>query len=521
MEKKKTQEYLNTESDEAKVASAEELSQSLADAGETEKAVTDEADSGIVAVSDQNKTSEYHSRRSEIRNGRALRREAFRRGHASGTDRPAVLLTYLAPGVLLLAFFAYSFFSTRASGLGFVLSALTVFFVSLILVRLVPRFVSFFQTSEPLTTAEKLGERSLSHLHPHLKIIAASLLAQLALIYLIYALDGIRNGYTQTVFESYSRLFISPHGLLFGSEMRNGISALGFISLILPSFFERTIVGSGLVLPVFLINTILNSLVTINLYELLVIDYDKRSAKFGCVLLYTSPTVLLILQPLSWTSIFLVFALFSVYLTRKGKYLLSGFSALFSCFFNLFGSLLFIIILLEGIRNSASSLKETDDQSSSRKALLTCSIGAFVALVPMIATVLLRFTAMSGRLAPSGRALYPFETLASLSCDLSTTSPYSLALIAIFTLLLCFALMFMSFRKLRVSYAAYCLLYAAAASSFLGNSLFLWSVFSFPLLTVMQTSILSRKFLRIIYPLVFLIVTALLIVFFYLKRSAS
>lgn len=433
------------------------------------------------------------------------------------------VLTYVLPFLLFCGYACFSVLSKRTSIIELAADGASILFFAMLIVSILPRFLRFFSEEESPSTELKIGERSRRFIHPTAKSILYSLLAQICVIVTVYIADGLRNGFNETVFAAYSRLFIASHGIEFAGNTRTLASSLGALSFILPEYIERAVAGMALVYPIFAVNTLAVSASAVLMYELTLLDFDKKSSRFAEILLFVSPTVILLMQPLSGTSLFFVFTLLSLLLARKHRFVWSGVCAVIASLFNIFAGLLFVPIMLEGLRRCIRIKRNQESVDSKLGVSITsCVIGTALPLVSSAGAIVYWQMTGKGLNALSGVNRLFFEPLGRIITTMySGMTIYNAEKpLYIIALVLLALLALVSLKKLRTSYAVFSLLLIALTPSVLWVRLTLYSVFALPLLPMMESSVLSRKYLRSIYTALMLIVTVLFIVFLFVRRIA-
>lgn len=422
---------------------------------------------------------------------------------------PFIAVIVLAAG----AFAAFAMLSSR-TGLTELLSAgASIIFFAAVLIRALPSLYSFFRSDERPTTSEKIGERSIRRIHPVRGLVIGSLLIQLCAIYAVFAASGFFGRNSGTIFHEYPRLFIGSHGVLFGENTRTIISSLGLLSFVLPDHIERIVAGSGLVYPVFFLNAAVITALTVLIYELLILDHDRKSSIFAATLLLVSPAILLMLQPLSGTSLFIASVLLSFFLLRKRHPVLSGAAAAFGCLFNIFASLMFAPIIIEGVHQAMWAHRRGEKVSG---RVVGCVFGALIPIACAAAAFTLWFLGFKGMSAFNGEFRFFFEPLGRLL----TAAPFDAALRAVALAAMAFTaiITFISAKRIRFSFTAFSLLYLALAPSILSADLMLYSLFAFPLLAVNSQEVLSRRYLRTVSSFVMAAATALMLIFLFVRR---
>ena len=435
--------------------------------------------------------------------------ETAKSNHLKGIWWPFVSVIVLALGV----FAAFALLSKRTGVVELLSAGATlVFFVS-VLIRALPTLYSFFRSDERPTTAEKLGERSIRTLHPVKGLILGSIIIQICAIYAVFAVSGFFGRNSGTVFQEYPRLFIGSHGTLFGENTRTLVSSLGLLSFVLPDHIERIVSGSWLVYPVFILNAAVITGLTVLIYELLILDHDRKSSVFAATFLLVSPSILLMLQPLSGTSLFIASVLLSFFLLRKHYPVLSGTAAAFGCLFNIFSSLMFAPIIIEGVHQAVYAHKREEKVSG---RVTACVFGALIPLACAAGAFALWYLGFRGMYAFNGDVRFFLEPLGRLI----TAKPFDAGLraVALAAAVYTALITFISAKRIRFSFTLFSLLYLALAPSILSCDLLTYSIFAFPLLAVNSQEVLSRRYLRTVSSFVMAAVTLLVIIFLFVRR---
>ncbi|MBR0136461.1 MAG: hypothetical protein IJM18_09670 [Clostridia bacterium] len=437
-----------------------------------------------------------------------------KKGPSASTTLLYVLILFFVIG-----FAAFAFFSGRSKTFELILCGLSMLMFVWLAISIFPKSKQFFSGERILTTEDKAGERSRLRLHPTVRTILFALLAQVAFISIVYAVSVMRYGFGGTIIEEYPRLFVSSRALAFGDDSRSALSYFGLLSFILPENVNRLVAGSWLIHPVFALNTVFVCLAALFDYELLILDFDKKSSRFGTALLLVSPSIILMLQPMSGIAPFIALSLLSVFAARKGKLLAASLLAVLSMAFNIFGALLFSVILLEGIR-AYRCLKDEGKKHKAAGSLVKGIVGAFIPAAAGAAAVLVSVKLGVGLPFLKNGFIWFFEPLSRLICGPSSGMTTGVLVISIIAIILVYLLAVFAIRRLRTSHAVLALLDLMLMPSLALGSMTLLSIFAQPMLTSMEASVLSRKLLRTFFSFAMAILTILFIVFFFTKRPA-
>lgn len=430
------------------------------------------------------------------------------------------LLAVIIPALMLGGFVLFALLSRRTNLMELALAALSVIFFAVLTLLMLPKFLAFFTPERMRSPSQKLGERSIKRLHPIFQIIIWAIIAQIIAYAVVFIADGVMNGVSGTVIAAYPRLFIASNGLEFGENTRTLIGSLGALSFVLPQHLERIISGPSYLLPIFILNMLVLCGDSLLLYELLLHDYDKRSSKFAVSLLLASPTMLLLLQPLSGVSLFLALSLCSLLFARKKRPLPAGLCALLACAVNLLAVLLFVPILMEGLRGCIISSAKTADRGREKTAPLIAGtvIGGLLPLLAGGAAVFFHIRTGRGIPAFFEQPRYFFEPLGRLADSLTEASAFGKLLLPALAIIAFAVLAFIACRRMRSSFAVFSLIWLAVAPSLLPSGLTVFAVFSFALLPAMESSVFSRRYLRTLYTFIMAAITLLFIFFAFVRH---
>lgn len=366
------------------------------------------------------------------------------------------------------------------------------------------RFFDFFTENEEKSPCADLGVRSRRRLHPWLQIVLSAFIIQFITIAAIYAADMNLNGYSGTVLQTYARLFITGKGSPVCAP--DALSGLGLLSALGEYVFPRAIAaGIGvyrdaalLGVPtaglVFALNTISVCAAAVMLYELMLLGFEKRTAVFSVRVLLFSPMFVLLLQPTSGLSVFLLFSLAAAYCARRGYYVRSGLFAAAASAFNVFGLLLALLPITEGIR--ACRLKKRNGE----KFAGSCAAGA---LLPAAASAgiiggllycgMLNDCFLKGAIGLRQGFGFMFESASGL-LSLNAPEIWVSAVSCIVLILLLFA----GGRRIRLSYSLFCFAWMAIALPNVDAKYILVLTAAFPFLPLFVSAIAKSRAVRVI-----------------------
>ena len=402
-------------------------------------------------------------------------------------------LIYALPGLVSVGFAVFAAFSKRADRAGILFGGAAALVFQLLIFRLLPVFFDFFTENEEKSPCADLGARSRRRLHPWLQIVLSAFIIQFITIAAIYAADMNLNGYSGTVLQTYARLFVTGKGSPVCAP--DALSGLGLLSALGEYVFPRAIAaGIGvyrdaalLGIPmaglVFALNTISVCAAAVMLYELMLLGFEKRTAVFAVRVLLFSPMFVLLLQPTSGLSVFLLFSLAAAYCARRGYYVRSGLFAAAASAFNVFGLLLALLPITEGIR--ACRLKKRNGE----KFAGSCARCAAGALLPAAVSA-----GMIGGLLYCGMLNDCFLKGAFGLLSLDPPEIWVSAVSCIALILLLFA----GGRRIRLSYSLFCFAWMAIALPNVDAKYILVLTAAFPFLPLFVSAIAKSRAVRVI-----------------------
>ncbi len=403
------------------------------------------------------------------------------------------MIMYSIPILLAGAFVVFAMFSKHTSLPELIAAGVSVLFFCLLILRFIPQAFRFYSLPEPIPHVETLGERSRKHLHPAIKILFGAIAAQLIAIALVYTVSNIVHGARDTLIGSYKALFVFPSGSLLSGDTAAIVSKLGAVSFIIPDNY-RELASGAFILPAFAVNTLAVAACALVLYELVLQDSDKKTAKFAVMLLLVSPSIMLLLQPFSGTAFFLLFALLAFLSSRREKFIAAGLFAALSCLFNIFGALIAVTILTEGIR-SAVFAKRGGEEGIAR-ITAGAVLGTVLPLLTAGGAVLIRQLLNKGLSAFESDPRIAFEPLGRLTGEWLGGGRKLTVLISLAVLVLFGLVILISIGKTRCSHAAFGILYLALAPSLTASALTAFTVFAYPLLAPSISSMFKKRFSR-------------------------
>lgn len=413
-------------------------------------------------------------------------------------------LTYALPGLVSVGFAVFAAFSKRADRAGILFGGAAALVFQLLIFRLLPVFFDFFTENEEKSPCADLGVRSRRRLHPWLQIVLSAFIIQFITIAAIYAADMNLNGYSGTVLQTYARLFITGKGSPVCAP--DALSGLGLLSALGEYVFPRAIAaGIGvyrdaalLGIPtaglVFALNTISVCAAAVMLYELMLLDFEKRTAVFAVRVLLFSPMFVLLLQPTSGLSVFLLFSLAAAYCARRGYYVRSGLFAAAASAFNVFGLLLALLPITEGIR--ACRLKKRNGEkfagSCAAGALLPAAVSAGM-IGGLLYCGMLNDCFLKGAIGLRHGFGFMFESASGL-LSLNAPEIWVSAVSCIVLILLLFA----GGRRIRLSYSLFCFAWMAIALPNVDAKYILVLTAEFPFLPLFVSAIAKSRAVRVI-----------------------
>lgn len=261
-----------------------------------------------------------------------------------------VLFTSVPLIVLLAAFGQWVFTKAPRDPLAVLAAALCAFLFALLGIRFIPQWMAAWSKKPWLPPRAQEGKRSArkQRMHPMLQIVFYLLLFRLLLFVLTYALSLLQQGYSGGVLDrlgiwnqlgtdSQHYLNIAEHGYVNTGDDRLLIVFFPLYPFLVRGvhFIVQNYLVSGLI-----VSNLCWVFAGYLLYELALMDTDKRGAlralKYLCIL----PASFLFSAPLS-DSLFLLLSVACVYAVRKNLYPVAGIIGLLAAFTRMPGVLLF------------------------------------------------------------------------------------------------------------------------------------------------------------------------------------
>ena len=268
------------------------------------------------------------------------------------------IISVTVAALLLAAFALYAFLCPRADKLSVVLSGITFILIAAVILPNVRSMLAFFGAPLNRTDFEAIGERSRSRLHPRFSVAIVAFFAQLLIIFVIYLLFALRNGYCGTLFTVFRKLFVRS----------------------IPSFIPRS---EYTVLIAFILNSIVISVLAVVLYEFMLLDHDKRASLFSVGLLLVSPAVFYLLMPFSGYSLLMLCTLLCLFLLKTARPLRALIFLVLSVLVNTSGIILivpFVLYAVKLIKKNRSEGRRISPEIVSLSLLLAFIIAAVIAL---------------------------------------------------------------------------------------------------------------------------------------------
>lgn len=291
-------------------------------------------------------------------------------------------LRWILPIIGVTFFTLFSAFSPRAGTISIVFGAVTVFLFIAFLLNGIRTFLNFFSVGMYNRNDELIGERTFYNMHPRKKIFLFSLIAQMLVIFAIYLISVAVNGYSDTVFGMYSRLFIEQNLYGIGDYANAAWNTFGVIAL--PKLFTRLFSALGLssieTIIAFILNSITVSCVCVCIYEVLILDYDRKVSVWGVILLFVSPSVAYLLMPYSGAAPLMLTALLFIYFMKTAQPIKGLICMLAAILINIMAVLLFVPFIL-------FSVKLILKKRNSKICCITLTVGT--AITAIIATLVL------------------------------------------------------------------------------------------------------------------------------------
>ena len=261
-----------------------------------------------------------------------------------------VLFTSVPLIVLFAAFGEWVFTKAPRDPLAIVAAAICTFLFALLGIRFVPQWMAAWSKKPWLPLREQEGKRSArkQRMHPMLQLVFYLILFRLLLFAFTYALSLLQQGYSGGLLDRlsiWSQLGTDSQHYLNIAE--NGYVNTGDDRLLIVFFplYPYLVRGLHFIVQNYLVSGLIVSnlcwvFAAYLLYELALLDTDKRGAlralKYLCIL----PASFLFSAPLS-DSLFLLLSIACVYAVRKNLYPVAGIVGLLAAFTRMPGVLLF------------------------------------------------------------------------------------------------------------------------------------------------------------------------------------
>ena len=301
------------------------------------------------------------------------------------------IISVTVAALLLAAFALYAFLCPRADKLSVVLSGITFILIAAVILPNVRSMLAFFGAPLNRTDFEAIGERSRSRLHPGFSVAIVAFFAQLLIIFVIYLLFALRNGYCGTLFTVFRKLFVRS----------------------IPSFIPRS---EYTVLIAFILNSIVVSVMAVVLYEFMLLDHDKRTSLFSVGLLLVSPAVFYLLMPFSGYSLLMLCTLLCLFLLKTARPLRALIFLILSVLVNTSGIILivpFVLYAVKLIKKNRSEGRRISPEIVSLSLLL-----AFIIAAAAVIALELYIPASAYEFFPNGFRFF-FETASEAAARLS------------------------------------------------------------------------------------------------------
>ena len=242
---------------------------------------------------------------------------------------------------------------------------------------------------------------------------------------------------------------------------------------------------------VFALNTISVCAAAVMLYELMLLGFEKRTAVFAVRVLLFSPMFVLLLQPTSGLSVFLLFSLAAAYCARRGYYVRSGLFAAAASAFNA------LLPITEGIR--ACRLKKRNGEKFAGScarcvagALLPAAVSAGM-IGGLLYCGMLNDCFLKGAIGLRQGFGFMFESAFGL-LSLDPPEIWVSAVSCIVLILLLFA----GGRRIRLSYSLFCFVWMAIALPNVDAKYILVLTAAFPFLPLFVSAIAKSRAVRVI-----------------------
>lgn len=264
--------------------------------------------------------------------------------------RAEKIITWILPIISLGVFICYSTLSKRADAIAILSAAVGIFIFTALGIRGIRSTLGFFILPMYNRRDELIGERTRFHMHPRWRIFFRTILMQIIVIFIVYLIFTAVNGYSGTIFNRYSTIFMHQNAYGIGLFAHNAGSELALLpilsKLITYINITETISDGVFNLIAFIINSIIVSAGCVMLYEVMLLDYDRSTSLKSLNILFVSPLILFMLMPLSGTSLVFLLSLLFFYFMKTSRPLVGLFFMVEAILMNVLASILIIPFVL-------------------------------------------------------------------------------------------------------------------------------------------------------------------------------
>ena len=265
-----------------------------------------------------------------------------------------------ASAALLLLIVVFAFWIIEKNNLtvpSMITSTLCTLIVGVLLVCFIEKLIDFWVSKEQVENKPLYRKDRLSLKHPWVKITVWMIISRLAVFLIAYFIYCVQRDYQGGIIDVFDDIWLrcdSPSYL--------GIAERWYVTegdpmyhIVFFPFYPCLIKLFSFVIGDYFLSAMAVSFVTSILaanvlYELIAIDYDRRTAMKTVLFTFMMPAALFFSAPMT-ESVFLLVSVTSLLFLRKKNYLLAGLFGALAAFTRSVGAVLVVPIGIEAVRD--------------------------------------------------------------------------------------------------------------------------------------------------------------------------
>lgn len=335
------------------------------------------------------------------------------------------IMIWILPIIAFGVFLSYATLSPRASTAAIVSAGAGILLFTAVGLRMIRSMLGFFVVPMYNRHDELIGERTKYHMHPRRKIFFRSLVMQVVAVFVVYLIFCAVNGYSGTVFQKYSTIFMQQNAYGIGLLAHNAASEIALLPVIskLITFCDITLsIDAGIMnLIAFILNSLIVSFGCVMFYEVLLLDNDRTISSNALFTLFISPAILFLLMSLSGASLLFLLSLLFFYFMKTSRPLIGLFFMVEAIILNILALVLVIPFVLLSIKLIVKNRKNKKLLAFSVTALSVGIIGVG-GLIALIGSGVVNSHAVSLMYPDGFRWYFEGMTAAILRWNASTSS---------------------------------------------------------------------------------------------------